>query len=87
MRISAVKIKSLRIGVTKKGQARHGADPMLIPKDQGFFKHQFRNMGEEVAKLDVRISEVKADLIRWMFIFWVGQIGATLGILFAFFRR
>jgi leucyl aminopeptidase (aminopeptidase T) len=46
-----------------------------------------KSITEEVAKLDVRISEVKADLIRWMFIFWVGQIGAVLGILFAFFRR
>jgi hypothetical protein len=30
---------------------------------------------------------VRADLLRWMFVFWVGQIGALLGILFAFFRR
>jgi hypothetical protein len=46
-----------------------------------------RRLSEEVARLDVKISEVKADLIRWMFIFWVGQLGAILGILFAFFRR
>jgi len=44
-------------------------------------------ISQEVAKLDGKISEVKADLIRWMFIFWVGQIGALLGILFAFFRK
>jgi hypothetical protein len=30
---------------------------------------------------------VRADLLRWMFVFWVGQIGALLGILFAFFRK
>ena len=53
-----------------------------------------RRLSKEVAKLDgkiaevkVNLSEVKADLIRWMFIFWVGQIGALLGVLFAFFRR
>jgi leucyl aminopeptidase (aminopeptidase T) len=53
-----------------------------------------RRITEEVAKLEVKmanldakISEVKADLIHWMFIFWVGQLGATIGILFAFFRR
>ena len=46
-----------------------------------------RRITEEVAKLDVKISEVKADLIRWMFIFWIGQVGALLGILFAFFRK
>jgi hypothetical protein len=43
--------------------------------------------------LEKRISEVKEEshknqtaTIRWMFLFWVGQIGAMLGILFAFFR-
>ncbi len=46
-----------------------------------------RRIIEEVAKLEVKISEIKADLIRWMFIFWIGQIGALFGILFAFFRK
>jgi len=41
----------------------------------------------EISKVNERISETKADLIRWMFIFWIGQIAAILGILFAFFRR
>ena len=53
-----------------------------------------RRLSEEVAKLDrrisaldVKLSETKTDLLRWMFIFWVGQVGALLGILFAFFRH
>ena len=41
---------------------------------------------EEGAKINQRISESHANLIKWMFIFWVGQIGMILGILFAFFR-
>ena len=53
-----------------------------------FVEEKFeRRLSEEVAKLDVKISEVKADLIRWMFIFWVGQLGAILGVLFTFFRK
>ncbi|GIX48086.1 MAG: hypothetical protein KatS3mg131_2297 [Candidatus Tectimicrobiota bacterium] len=46
-----------------------------------------RRLAEEVARLEVRIAEAKADLVRWMFLFWIGQIGALLGILFAFFRK
>lgn len=42
---------------------------------------------EEVAKLRTQIADLRADLIRWMFVFWVGQIGVVVGILFAFFRR
>ncbi|MDZ7724861.1 MAG: DUF1640 domain-containing protein [candidate division KSB1 bacterium] len=41
-------------------------------------------------RLDNRITEevsrTRADLIKWMFIFWIGQIGAMLGLLFAFFK-
>ena len=50
-------------------------------------------IGEVKSEWITRIEEVraemksdKADLIKWMFIFWVGQIGAILGILFAFFK-
>ena len=46
-----------------------------------------RRITEEVARLRTQISDVRADLIRWMFVFWVGQVGVLLGILFAFFRR
>lgn len=37
-------------------------------------------------RFERRLAEVKADLIRWMFVFWVGQIGVLTGILFAFFK-
>ncbi len=40
----------------------------------------------KIADLDVKIERVRADLIKWMFIFWVGQIGVLTGILFAFFK-
>ncbi len=31
-------------------------------------------------------GNLRAELIKWMFIFWVGQVGMILGILFAFFK-
>ena len=40
----------------------------------------------EISSVNQRISESHANLIKWMFIFWVGQIGVILGILFAFFK-
>ena len=43
--------------------------------------------------LTTEISQVKTDLIvkntemiRWMFIFWVGQVAVLVGIIFAFFK-
>lgn len=38
-------------------------------------------------KFERRLAVVEATLIKWMFIFWVGQIGVITGILFAFFKR
>ena len=53
----------------------------------GFIEEKFeRRLSAEVGKLEVRISETKTELIKWMFIFWVGQVGVILGILFAFFK-
>lgn len=34
-------------------------------------------------KLETKISETKAEIIKWMFIFWVGSIGVLSGIMFA----
>lgn len=30
-----------------------------------------------------RIESSKTDIIKWMFIFWIGQLAAVAGILFA----
>jgi len=44
-------------------------------------------LSEKIAQTNVTIAETKAEIIRWMFIFWAGQIGVIIGILFAFFKK
>ncbi|MFQ5343445.1 MAG: hypothetical protein ACE5F6_18040 [Anaerolineae bacterium] len=39
------------------------------------------------SELRTQMADYRADLIRWMFIFWVGQLGAILAILFVFFGK
>lgn len=34
-----------------------------------------------VDRFERRLSETKADLIKWMFIFWLSQIGVMVGII------
>lgn len=42
-------------------------------------------MKEEIAGLRVEIAKAKSEMIKWMFIFWVGQIG-VIAALFALLR-
>jgi hypothetical protein len=39
------------------------------------------------SEMNSKLGALEARIIRWMFVFWIGQIGALLGILFVFFRR
>jgi gas vesicle protein len=41
---------------------------------------------EEIAGVRTDLANTRADLIKWMFIFWMGQVVALVGILFAFFK-
>ncbi len=43
-------------------------------------------MGSEIGALRAEMGAFEGRITRWMFVFWIGQIGALLGILFAFFR-
>jgi hypothetical protein len=40
----------------------------------------------EIHRLDQKIEATKADLIKWMFGFWVGNVAVTTGIMFALLR-
>ena len=33
------------------------------------------------------IGESKTDTIKWMFIFWVGQVGATMAMIFLYLKK
>jgi len=43
------------------------------------------------AELAKQLAEMKAEIIKWMFIFWVGLFASIVGvltvILFSFFKR
>ena len=36
---------------------------------------------KEISAVREEIGEAKADTIKWIFIFWIGQIGALLAIV------
>ena len=38
-------------------------------------------------RFEKRLAQIETSIIRWMFIFWVGQVGTITAILFAFFKK
>ncbi|HTD42149.1 MAG TPA: hypothetical protein VK671_16080 [Mucilaginibacter sp.] len=42
---------------------------------------------DDIANVRKEIGEVKADMIKWMFIFWIGQVAATLAIILVFIKK
>lgn len=38
-------------------------------------------------KLDAKIGEIKSEIIKWMFIFWVGQVAVTFGFILLFLNK
>ncbi len=41
----------------------------------------------DIEELRTEMQKMKADIIKWMFIFWAGQIGVLIAILQIFFRK
>ena len=38
-------------------------------------------------RFERKLADTKAELIKWMFIFWVGQSVTTFGMLYAFLSK
>jgi len=38
-------------------------------------------------KLSEKISDTRADMIKWMFIFWIGQVAVTFGFILLFLKK
>ena len=42
------------------------------------FEHR---LSEETAKLRLDIADLKFELLKWNFLFWIGQLAALVGVL------
>lgn len=50
-------------------------------------KQDVVNTKQEIAALEVKLSEKTAEIIKWMFIFWVGQVAVTFGFILLFLKK
>lgn len=42
---------------------------------------------QDIADLTEKITNTKAEMIKWMFIFWIGQVAVTFGFILLFLRN
>jgi len=38
-------------------------------------------------KLSERIGDTRTEMIKWMFIFWIGQVAVTFGFILLFLKK
>jgi hypothetical protein len=58
----------------------------LADAEKRFEKHlteEIAGVRVDIADLRGGIQKSRSDTIKWMFLFWIGQIGAVLGIILA----
>ena len=46
-----------------------------------------QQFNEIKTNIDTKIAESKSELIKWMFIFWIGQMTITTGIILLFIKN
>jgi predicted nucleic acid-binding Zn-ribbon protein len=82
----------------KEDLANVKKDILAIKEDLANVKKDILATKEDLANVRVELTNVKAELmvkiektnsniIKWMFIFWAGQIGALIAILQIFFGK
>lgn len=57
------------------------------------FGHMKEFMTQEFAHLDTKfatktdLANTRVEIVRWMFLFWIGQIAATFGFILLFLKK
>ncbi len=57
----------------------------LVTKE--YLDQKLFGITEKINKLENSISEFKSEILKWMFIFWVGQMSITIAIVLMFIKK
>lgn len=55
-------------------------------KQKGFLATK-EDLSKEISRLEIKTEQAKSELIKWMFIFWIGQIGVLTAIFGVIFKK
>ncbi len=62
---------------------------MLKKRSRMNFNNQSQILAtkQDIAEVREYVANTKADIIKWMFIFWIGQVIATFGFILLFLKK
>ncbi len=72
--------ENINKGLDNKTQILATKDEITAVKDD------ISNVKLAIEQCHVRIEQSKAEIIKWMFIFWIGQVIATFGFILLFLK-
>jgi hypothetical protein len=98
LRLYEIFKQDFNLSDTKAKELTQVVEAVATEKATGTFEIYKSSMREDFLKLemklDTKISDLraelksdKADTIKWMFIFWAGQLAAMFGLLYFFFKK
>lgn len=66
-------------------------DIHLLKEDVQLLKQDIQTVKLElkgnISNLEVKIADSKAEMIKWMFIFWIGQVAVTVGLIMIYLKK
>ena len=57
----------------------------LVTKE--YLDQKLFGITEKINKLENSISEFKSEILKWMFIFWVGQMSVTIAVVMMLIKK
>ncbi len=69
--------------MSEKFERRLAEESAKLREEIAELRSEFKS---DIADLRTEVANTRADLIRWMFIFWVGQIGVIFAMLLALLK-
>jgi len=59
---------------------------MTVQSEALATKEDISKLELKISENNIKIAEVRADLIKWMFLFWIGQLASIIAIVKFFFH-
>ncbi|MCX7793482.1 MAG: hypothetical protein N2257_03615 [Thermodesulfovibrionales bacterium] len=82
-------IKKLEIDIKRlEGDIKKlEGDIRKVDEDVIKIKEDLKELRKDVQNLEDRLEGTKSKIIKWMFLFWIGQFASLIAVLQIFFKR